>query len=355
MADNWCTIESDPGVFTEVIENFGVEGVQVEEVYDLDSASFAPLEPVHGLVFLFKWKQEQDSRPVTDAMAEPDLFFASQVITNACATQALLSILLNAPSDKVEIGPTLREFKSFTSQFPPDLKGLAISNSDTIRQVHNSFSRQEPFVIEETKATEKDDVYHFIAYVPFNGKVYELDGLKPGPILLGEGEDWLSIARPAIQARIERYASSEIRFNLMAVIKNRTLVAQGKTERHQRRLDHIKARLELLETGGTAPPPTSDEDDPAFALATTADELRQQQAEEASTLDDLKRLIDDEKRKFTAWKEENVRRKHNYIPFVMGLLRVLAEKGKLKGMVDAANKKVADARAAASAATSKAN
>lgn len=43
-------------MFTEVIENFGVQGVQVEELWDLEPAGFEQLHPVYGLIFLFKWK-----------------------------------------------------------------------------------------------------------------------------------------------------------------------------------------------------------------------------------------------------------------------------------------------------------
>jgi Ubiquitin carboxyl-terminal hydrolase, family 1 len=94
-----------------------------------------------------------------------------QVIPNACATQAILSVLLNA-EDKLQLGSTLSDFLSFTRDFPPDLKGLAISNSDQIRTVHNGFSRQDPFVHEKSDEQDDDkDAYHFIAYLPHKGKV----------------------------------------------------------------------------------------------------------------------------------------------------------------------------------------
>ena len=93
---------------------------------------------------------------------------------------------------------------------PCEDKGLALSNSEPIRKIHNSFSRPEPFIFkEDKKAKKKGDVYHFVSYVPFKNHLYELDGLQTGPIMIGKYEnekDWIELAKTEIQNRILKYS-----------------------------------------------------------------------------------------------------------------------------------------------------
>jgi len=350
MSD-WCTIESDPGVFTSLIESFGVENAQLTELWSLDEDTLQRLVndygKVHGLIFLFKWQShqpqtsdgEQDStdsrKPLIGDEAPSDLFFAKQVTTNACATQAILSVLLNAAdggdvmeegggSDgNLKLGPTLSSLKSFATALPPDLRGESIGTCEEIRTAHNSFARKEAFLVDEAKkrvATEDDDVFHFIAYVPHSdGKVYELDGLQPGPIPVGSGVwgggnsaddtvaddlSWLALARTAIQDRIDKYATSEIKFNLMALVKDKRV--------------NIQSKIQEIANSGLG------EDNPS---------LQQLQAE---------LMAEEEQRQ--QWKEENERRRHNYIPFCIELIRALAGTGKLPEFTDKAKNRVAELR-----------
>jgi ubiquitin carboxyl-terminal hydrolase L5 len=88
------------------------------------------------------------------------------------------------------------------------LRGDTLSNSELIRDVHNSFARSSPFVNEvQRAATQDDDLYHFIAYTPVNGVLYEIDGLQPAPIAHGECtfEEFPEKIVPVLQRRVERY------------------------------------------------------------------------------------------------------------------------------------------------------
>lgn len=224
------------GVFTFLLNNLGVKDVQFEELLTLEPEALAELYPVYGVIFLFKYPTDtpytSTDKPLDGAFdreAAENLWFAAQTIQNACGTQALLSMLMNREDSEVDIGDKLREFKEFTMALPPEFRGEALSNSELIRDVHNSFAKSSPFVDEtQRQGGETEDAFHFVAYTPINGTLYELDGLQPAPITHGpcSTEDFPVKAAAVLQRRVARYDLSEIRFNLMAMVRDRRVTAR---------------------------------------------------------------------------------------------------------------------------------
>ena len=46
--------------------------------------------------------------------------------------------------------------------------------------------------------------------------------------------------------------------------------------------------------------------------------------------------LSSEEAKFKQWHQDNQRRRNNYIPYIFNLLRILAEEGKLQGLIEKA-------------------
>ena len=326
---SWCTIESDPGVFTELIHELGCTDVQLEEIWSTDqltdsNSTFSSV-PIHGLIFLFQWKQElyaNDTRPIIPFADSNGLFYAKQNVQNACATQAIIGTLLNVPN--IELGPALSNYKDFATWVDYDMRGDLIGQQDQIRICHNRFARPEPFVSDEKKTADEDaEAFHFVAYIEKDGAVFELDGLKGGPIRIGpvaQGENWVTVAAPEIQRRCAELGADAVKFSLMAVMGNRKKAAEREIAANKTRRNAIA--VEMTGEAGATP-----------ALAT-------EDARLANEIAGNEALITEENIKFAGYTKENKRRRHNYVPLVVNLLKLMAKKKKLMPSHDAAIVKV---------------
>ncbi|KAJ2521605.1 hypothetical protein H4217_001286 [Coemansia sp. RSA 1939] len=327
---NWCLIESDPGVFTELIQNMGVKDVQVEELYSLDIEQLRAMEPVFGLIFLFKWKPPGAADSSSGMLAEESqsqtesaVYFAHQVIQNACATQAILAVLMNRQND-LDIGETLGNLRSFSIDLPPDMRGLALTNCDELRRVHNSFQRIESFLNDiHRPATEDDDVFHFVSYVPVGGRLFELDGLKPAPIDHGATDDWLAAACRVLQSRVSLAGHSENGFNLMAVTSDPRRQLAERITTVDADISRLTARLEALKLRDSS---VEEEKEESLEEVSRVECQLGALAYEREVL--VSRVIT-EGDKFDRYRVENSLRKHNFIPMIYQLLRAMAKKGQL--------------------------
>ncbi|KAG5676580.1 hypothetical protein PVAND_006403 [Polypedilum vanderplanki] len=270
LTEGWLELESDPGLFTLLLEDFGVNGVQVEEIYDLKK----PIEgPVYGFIFLFRWIEERRARRKLaesidiyqrDENIVNSIFFAHQIVPNSCATHALLSILLNCSN--IDLGSTLGRLKNHTANMTPENKGYAIGNTPELAFAHNSHAMPQARRRLErvTGATSSSrigiptsrvtcEAFHFISFVPINGHLFELDGLKPYPMDHGAwdpNEEWTDMFRRVITNRIEiSNGEQDIRFNLMAVVPDRRISISHKLKILRRNKEIVEEALEKLVNG----------------------------------------------------------------------------------------------------------
>ena len=177
----------------------------MDDLYSLDSDSLAALQPLHALIFLFKWipSSSESTGGGLSGTDDPDFpgFFAHQVVNNACATLAVLNALGNIPSLKT--GAQLSDLMQFTTGMDPQSRGLVVTSADWLREMHNALSPPSAFSLDGFGLSKKTgDAYHFVVYLPVMGSLYELDGLKPYPIQHGSftesGEGWLKTARSVL-------------------------------------------------------------------------------------------------------------------------------------------------------------
>ena len=153
-------------------------------------------------------------------------------------------------------------------------------------------------------------------------------------------------ARPIIQDRMEKYSASgasEIRFNLLAVCRNQRQHGLQMISQHS--LDSELIRAALLSHGVDETEDIMQDVDldftpvPMDLSGLGVSQLRDRLADCRSQIAELRHLVAREDEKAAHYRQENARRRHNFIPFIISLLKSLAERNLLQPLIDAAAQK----------------
>jgi len=317
--EEWFAIENSPEVFTQLINNLGVKGVHVEEILSYDSLENSN-NPIYGLIFISKYIKNIIETPNIISNYDKDLFFSKQLLENQNATQALLSIILNN-DDKIEIGQNLKEIKLNMNEMDYIKKGIFLSNCEILKKEHNKFK-----ILETNSNDEDDDIYHFVTFIHFKNAIYEIDGLREGPILIEENiefKDWISKVIPYLKEKINLFSNNEIKFNLMALTPDKLEILKANKESLLVQKNFIEEKIKGNEE-------ISKEKIFEELNGMNKEQLEKRLEKIETEINDCNNGINIEKMKINKYKEEKERRQFNYNPLIFELLKIMGENGIIK-------------------------
>ncbi|NP_001345364.1 Ubiquitin carboxyl-terminal hydrolase 3 [Zea mays] len=224
LGERWPPLESTPAVFNQFVWSLGVpeDDVEFHDVYGLDADALDMVpQPVLAVVLCFPDPPQDASYPSEQLLisgekeTQDQVYFIKQIesLGNACGTIALLHAVGNA-SSKVNLveNSCLDLFFKSTATMDPYERAVFLEKDDTMARAH--------LLAANDGATELSDLIeeHYVCFVYVNGTLYELDGMKDGPIKHGpcSSISLLQDVVPVIKAIMCNIPNS-INFNLMVL------------------------------------------------------------------------------------------------------------------------------------------
>ena len=249
-----------------MIREMGVQGVTVREIFGLDEGTMETVpKPIYGLVLLFRYRALDEE---AESKCPKNIWFANQMPNqNSCATLAMLNILMNTKN--VDIGENLQQFKEFTSDFTPYLKGQEVAHFEFVKTIHNSFAKKMDMLQADVQLKnnyEKDakkgrrgagkedtppddeEAHHFIAFLPIDGEVWKLDGMDKVPTLVGTYEeevDWLDVAQPRLSEIMQSGGDND--YALFGLVQNPLVGLRDSLCSNVVTLDRVESRLTKID------------------------------------------------------------------------------------------------------------
>ncbi|SPJ10920.1 deubiquinating/deneddylating enzyme [Plasmodium sp. DRC-Itaito] len=424
VLEEWCLIESNPCIFYDMLKRMGATDISVEDVYSLSyfddyinnkenihmnhilgvdkylGENNKTLDKennvddvvelykndiciedkynkllkhhsyIYGIIFLFNIGKNYKTNKYIEHEVPDNLFFAKQVIPNACATQAILSIVLNKD---IELNDEIKNIKTFSLNFDSSMKGLTLSNCTFLRNIHNSYKPPIYLDKEDIHHDKKksEDSFHFVSYISFEDKVYLLDGLQKGPVLINIDEEnktnpnnirnnndnnnnhnnsnnirmnekhWIEISREHIKKEIDEICNSQtnndVRFNIIAVMKDKEYIIQEYINIH--RIVKQRVNIKLINLGENIE--LSDEINeeevsllnhiPSIEnLPSNIDILYNIVNKSTFEINYLQSLLHEQKEIKKLWNKELTFKFFNFYPFIMSSLNLMAKHKLLK-------------------------
>ncbi|KAI0467299.1 cysteine proteinase [Xylaria cf. heliscus] len=341
------------------------EQMVLEEVGTLQEQIFARMDIDERKEYR-GWVELESEPAFFNAMLQDLNAKTLKTTANACATVALMNIIMNAHT--IRFGAELEEFRNTTRSLPPPHRGHALDTNDFIRAIHNSVARRNDLLSEDllldnklesaskrkaapakkrrktsnpSKRNHEPSTYHYIAFVPVDGQVWELDGLESMPLCLGPyapdaPDTWLNIASEAIQKRMRRQDDEYPSFNLLAICQSPLLALSQSIARSlaiakslgvndlwksfpDERLARLGLNREQTLTGLSSLPPDDGRTLTREDLYAETEALEARYVEEVAAVQDAVEMIR--------------ARQRDYTPAVHQWVRVLAEKGVLRKLI----------------------